>query len=474
MNKFTILFISFIFPLSIYSQFIEDALRYALPNGIINPRAAALGIAYNGIVDDNGSLFYNPAGLTLIKGSELSMGLNFTRNNAETSFLNSNELLKTNSEAISNLSIISSFIKNNKKIAVGIGYFRENDFFNSLKFNSLNPKSSIITTEVLYGPRKDDENWAYELYLADKVGNGYVSPYNDSLYQSGFVNERGGVHSVIGALGIDVNDNITLGISLIGKWGNYTYSRDYKEFDLLEKYKNISIEGYTLSTLNLKEDINQHISGISGSIGVVAKIDNFFRFTANIKFPTWYQFEENFSKKLNAIYTNQPNRIFEYDGKTSYNITTPFIYSAGASVHNMGLTFSAGVQYTDVSQLTFSDANSQVMDLNNIIIQELIGLTTWGLGLEYDFGILPFVARASYSKTSSPYSKDIPNAYKSNFAIGGSAYIGDNVRIDGVFRWTSFSELRTVYNDANGNYDYARYILNNSPLTISLGIVYRY
>lgn len=462
-------------PILLKAQYIEDALRYAKSNGTISPRVAAMGISYMGLVDDYGALFHNPAGLTLIQKSELNIGLGFKRNSSETNFLSNTDLFKSNSEYITNVGIVSGFVRNNKKISVGIGYFRESDFYNTLEYSSLNPNSSIIASETKFGPQIDAENWAYRLFLADtNLTNGYYTPYTDSLVQTGFVKESGGLHNISGGISFDVNENVSLGASLIGKWGTYTYKRDYKETDNLGVYSNTLIEGHTLTELLSKEDLSQKVSGISGSIGILAKFENFLRFSANIKFPTWYRVEESFGNRIEAKYTTQKDEWFEYTGENSYNLTTPFIYSAGISFHYLGVTFSTGVEYTDVSQLTFSDASSQVLDLNNQIVRELIGQTTWGFGLEYEPGFVPFVGRISYSQTSSPYSFDIPNAYKSVLGVGLGAYVSENVRIDGVFQWNEFSELRTSYKDANYISDYTRYVLSNKPLNISFGITYRY
>lgn len=462
-------------PILLKAQFIEDALRYAKSNGTISPRASSLGVSYIGLVDDYGALFYNPAGLTLIQKSELNVGLGFKRNTSETDFLSTNNIFKSNSEYITNVGVVSGFVRNNKKISVGIGYFRESDFYNTSEFSALNPNSSIIASETRLGPQTDVDNWAYQLFLANRnINSGYSTPYTDSLVQTAFVNESGGLHNISGGISFDVNENVALGASLTGKWGTYGYKRDYAESDVLGVYNNTTVDGYSFSQLKLKEDLSQKVSGISGSIGILAKYENFLRFSANIKFPTWYRVEETFSKRLDAFYKNQESRYFSYDGKNSYNLTTPFIYSAGFSFHYLGVTFSTGVEYSDVSQLTFSDASSQVLDLNNQIVRELIGQTTWGFGLEYEPGFVPFVGRISYSQSSSPYSFDIPNAYKSVLGVGIGAYIGENVRIDGVFQWNEFSEIRTSYTDANYVSDYTRYILSNKPLNISFGITYRY
>lgn len=456
------------------AQFIEDALRYTKQNGMITPRTASMGVAYNGLVDDVGALLYNPAGLTLIQKSELSFGLGFVRNSAETSFMNVNDLFKSNNEFINHAAVVSGFVIDGKKTSIGIGYFREGDFYNNLQFSSLNNNSTMIASEAKYGPRDDKQNWAYDMFLASKNGNNFITPLTDSLQQTGRISEKGGLHSVVGGISFDINENVSIGGSIIGKWGNYTYVRDYSESDILGLYSNTPIDGYQFSKLDLKEDLTQKVSGISGSIGVVGKYENILRFSANIKFPTWYQFDESFYKRFDVSYLNNNANYFTYGGNATYNLTTPFVYSAGVSINNMGLTFSAGVEYSDVSQLQFSDANSNVIDLNSDIIRELVGQTTWGFGLEYDPGFIPFVGRISYSRTTSPYIQDISNANKSNFAMGIGVYLGEKVRIDGVFRWTEFSEIRTNYKDANSIASYSRYLLKNQPLTLGFGITYRY
>jgi len=474
-KQFGIILILILLPILLRAQFIEDALRYAKPNGIITPRVAAMGTSYIGLADDYGALFYNPAGLTLVQQSELNIGLGFKRNKSEADFLSNTNIFNSNSEFITNFGLVSGFVRNGKKISVGIGYYRESDFYNTLEFSAMNPNSTMIASEAKLGPKTDDDNWAYQLYLANKNNSqGFSTPYSDSLVQTSFVNESGGLHNISGGIAFDVNENVSLGASIIGKWGTYDYKRDYTESDAFGVYTNTNIDGYTLSELRSSEGLTQKVSGISGSIGIIAKYDNFLRASANIKFPTWYRVEESFNKRLDASYRNQNGRFFEYDGKNSYNLTTPFIYSAGVSFHYLGITFSTGVEYSDVSQLSFSDASSEVLSLNNQIVKELIGQTTWGMGLEYDPGFIPFVGRISYSITTSPYSYDVPGAYKSVLGMGLGVYLGSNVRLDAVFQWNDFAEVRTNYTDANYISEYTRYILKNKPLNLSFGITYRY
>ncbi len=476
--KRLILFLIFAYS-SLYSQYIEDALRYSHSNGVITPRAAALNVAFHGISDDISSLYFNPAGLTLIGKSELSFGIGFTRNSIDANYLNVNSLLNSNNEYVTHAGIAIPVKFDDTKAAIAIGYFLEDDYSSNILFNGFNDKTSYIASETNFGPRNLNDNWAYKLYLSDNVGTGnnisFATPYMDSLHQNSFIAENGGLHNLSGGASFDVSEFVSLGFGLIGKWGNYSYNKNFTESDLLGKYANTNIEGRVFDRLKSQENLMQSVSGISLSIGLQARLDNFLRFGISIKSPTWYQVDEKFDANYEAYYRSGHNHEFyKYSGNNSYNLRTPFVYSAGLSIHGEGLTFAAGVQYSDDTQLKFSDAIPEVMALNNRIMLELVGRTTWGFGLEYDIPLVPIVARASYSRTTSPYQVDIPNANITNFSIGGGIYVGQKVRIDGVFRFVDYSEQRTNFKTSADLENYANFVINRSPLNMSIGVTYRY
>ncbi len=456
---------------SLKAQYIEDALRFAIPNGMITPRVANMGVSYYGLVDDIGALMYNPAGIGIIRKSELSIGMGFTRNSSETEYLDIKNLLNTNDEYITHAGIVVPFDMEDSKASIGIGYFLESNFENNMDYGAFNPNNSYIKDYVANKPSNKEDNLMYQLYLTDPEG-GY-SPIQDSLAQKGTVTETGGIHNFTGAISFDLSDNVSLGGSIIGKWGTYNYNRVYSEEDIYNKYNfndDVNWTNIDLNKMTIDETIKQEISGITGSIGIVGRIEKFMRISANIKFPTYYEITEKFSQNGKAEFDNQDIRQYGYEGETSYKVKTPFVYGGGVSLHAAGLTFSAGVEYTDASQIEFSDATLEVESLNKNIIRDLVGQTTWGFGLEYKLPWIPAEVRTSYSSTTSPYSQDISNASINYFSIGGGVYLSTNVRLDGVFRWMDHSEVRSNYPSGLIN----NYVLSNKPLNIGFQITYRY
>jgi len=456
------------------SQFIEDALRYSGSNSFITPRAAGLNVSYLGIADDIAALMVNPAGLTLIGKNELSTGFGFTHNVNYLSALDIKNTFKVNNEFLSHIAIAAPIKIENGYAAVSVGYFKENDFRNSYEYSAFNDKSTFISEQAA-----NRQRWVYDLLLANER---YETSLKKNLQQTSWVDEKGGLHNITGGAAFDVNDFVSLGFAITGKWGTYDYRRDFSEVDVLNIYNTFEIDDF--NRLDIRENLLQEVSGISGAIGMQGKIYDFMRLGVSIRFPTWYEINEVFSRRIDVEFDPNPqtgvvDRFDDFiDGSNSYNIRTPFIYAAGLSFNVLGLTFSAGVEYSDVTQLEFSDATEDVQEkldlLNRIAIKDLVGQTTWGFGAEYKIPTMPLIARASYSKTTSPYQMDIPNANKSFFSVGGSLILGANVRIDGVMRWIDVSEQRTAYGNAARPDIFSNYYINYQPLNIALGITYRY
>jgi len=472
-TKFIVLLISFItLAISANAQSIEDALRYTKTNGYITPRAAGLNVSYYGISDDLAALAYNPAGLSFIGKTELSFGFGFSTFSTETKFLDNKIPFNSNDEYITHAGLAVPFKTKQGNGAVGLAYFMESNFDNNMKYEAFNPKSTMTNYYATNGTRVRANNLAYQLYLTDSM---LVTPIVDSLLQKAFIQESGGLHNIIGGIAFDLTEYVSLGVAIQGKWGTYDYRRRYSEQDIYNKYNyydDINWTNIDFDLLEVDEKIEQKITGISGSLGIQARFEDLLRFGANIRFPTFYEIEDVSSIKAKSFFENGDNLAFDKDYESSYKLRTPFVYSAGVSFHALDITFAFGIEYKDVTQTKFSDAIDEIEDLNLAIVQDLVGQTTWGFGIEYEIPIAPVVARASFSSTTSPYVFDIPGASLQTVALGGGVYLAPNIRLDGVFRWNSLSELRTNY--GNSAESLSSYTFKNNPLDIGLQLTYRY
>jgi hypothetical protein len=347
-----------------------------------------------------------------------------------------------------------------------------------MQYNIFNPGSTLINYYATQGPRNRPDNLAYELYLTDSAR--LYTPVKDSLRQNSFIQESGGLHDIVGGASFEINDNLSVGFTLMGKWGNFDYIHNYNEKDILNKY-NAFVQDYSnvdFDSLYLLENLNQTVSGFSGSIGIMGKIEDFFRGGITIRFPTVYWVDENFSQHAES-YFDDPTFVptpFQTSYTNSYRITTPFVYCAGVSVHKYGLTLAAGIEYTDLTQIKFNsdhqDMQQYMQQLNTQIVQYLVGQTNWGFGAEYEVPQIPVVLRASYSSVTAPYQNDISGAALNSMAFGAGVYLAPNIRIDGLFRTSKVSQLRAAYGD--GSMSDAQYTFKQTVNDIAVQLTYRY
>lgn len=456
------------------SQFIEDALRYTQSNGFVTARAGGLSTAFHGVSDDISALMFNPAGISLIGRSELSLGLGFSRNSTETQYLSTLNNFNSNSAYITHAGVVMPFNTKQGNAGMAIAYFLDNDFNNNAEYGAFNPNNSMIKhqTSITNNP---SNSIPYNMALAGLMNGVMYTELQDSLYQTVFVQEKGGLHNVVGGASFELSKFVTAGFTIQGKWGTYRYVRDFTEMDLdnlynadrVVQFDNNKELVFDLYKFTYSEDLTQKVIGVTGSLGVMGRIDNFMRFGVTVKFPTFYEIEEDFSEDAIANFDNGEYTQAETKKTNSYKLTTPFVFSAGFSIFAGGMTFSGGVEYTDVTQIEFSDALKDIEALNKDIVRDLVGQVKWGVGVEYEIPLTPIVVRGSYGSTTSPYTKDIGGAAVYYVTLGGGIYLAPNIRLDGLFRWLDYSELRN-------NYGGTTYILGTNPLNIAAGLTYRY
>jgi len=475
------------------AQFIEDALRYSQNNGSYTIRAGGLGTAFHGISDDIGALEFNPGGLGLATKSEFTLGLGFTRNNTESSFMGQNLSFGSKNAYFNNIGLVTPFMVGDRNAAFAIGYFLESNLDNNISLKGINANSSFVGWTAKNGPTGNAylDNWTYHLWLAGKNGNNTLNtPVIGGNEQINFIQERGGLHSITGGFSIDISKYLAAGFTISGKWGRYKYNSTFEEKDQGLNYTSKDSiyfvndttsppsEVCDFNSLTYESNLEQTIGGISGSIGLMAKLNQHFRFGLAVKFPTYYNVDEVFSEKASATFDAprsnfdngiSPNPWTPGEYTNSYGIVTPFVYSTGLSFNAYNLSIAAGLEYSDATQLEFVNAPEGLKAVNTDIVKYLVGQVSWGIGVEYDIPFIPFAVRGSYSSTSSPYQDNIPGADMQKFAFGIGFYAAPNVRIEGLAQFSKISQLRQNY-----GVDVSKYTFTNNPLNFGIQLTYRY
>jgi len=484
-----ILTITVIFLLSLQTvnaQFVEDALRIIKPNSAATARIGALGHSYFGFSDDASAILTNPAGLTLIPNSEIGLGFNYNRNSTSTNFLG-NTRDNTKSEVyFSNVQFVMPIFTygNYPNAKFGFSYNVDNDFAVNTRYSGFNTQNTFI-----YQQAANREIWTQETRLADNNFNVLV---RNNMQQDGFVTENGGLHNLAFGFGVDANEMFSFGGTLLFRFGTYKYNRTLHEADTRNLHT-VNNDGFPprgdIDALEVRERLTQELFGISGIVGMQAKINEMLRLGLSIKFPTLLAATEIFSANYKVTYDPIDNVSnwwrFETGNFTNeYTIVTPFEFTFGLSGHiaNAGLSYSVAASFQDASSAYFDyefgkfDIISieHFDNLNRAIAEQLTGQFTVGAGLEYKIPNAPVYFRGSYTLVTSPYVDKDFGSNRNIIGAGIGILLSNNLIADAAFSYSSHSERRANYGSLDVPHLFSYYDVTHTPKHFMLGFRYRF
>jgi len=433
-------------PGSVFAQIPEDALRLATPAIGIGARAIGMGGAYTGVSNDYSALYWNPAGLAQAIRGEFTFGLNYNKIGNTSAYFGTSEWYGTNAASLNSLGFVFPIPVRQGAATIAIGYDRQSNFSSGLSFSGFNPNSSIIQTYARngdYEPADLSGNLAYQLYLADTTLSGrWNSPITSKLTQLGKILESGGLNNYSLGGAVDIAKNLSLGVTLTYLAGSYRYDHSYTEEDLSGIHANLPLSTYqTFYSLAMNDYISDDIYGWNAKFGLMLRFPGIFRLGISVKTPTAFYINETFGTPVGSPAvstfgsggTSVTERFDPGEFSTHYDVTTPWVYSGGASLILGPLVASADAEYTDWTELKFSDANPDVLSNNEVIKQIFVGTWTFRGGGELDLHPLPIRVRGGYMYIPSPYRGD-PATFTRKYITGGlGILLGESVMAD--FAW---------------------------------------
>ena len=433
---------------SAHSQGSEDALRLALQGPGFSARSLSLGMAYTGIASDYSAVYSNPAGLGQIKRNEISLGLShFSYGNTSTFMGNSTSFTNSTTD-LNDLGLVYSFPTTQGSLVLAFGYGRTPIFNSGLSFKGNNPYSSMVPSL--------DQTLAYELYLIDSHNETLIE---DSVRQEGRVLENGGINNWLISGAVETAENLFLGVTLNFVSGSYEYTRNYAEYDSYDKYTFSRFDtNYAFDHLNLLQKIDGSISGFTARLGLLYKFNSHSRIGFNIKLPTSHTIEETYSADGKSVF-DVPDRngyteyTYGYAGTTKYGVTTPFNFTAGFSVGGDGVMLASDVQYTDWTQLQFTDIEGDpTLDQYNSDFKEIFTSTfNFHVGAEVHIPQTTLRLRGGFAYLPSPYKADQSNNDQKFITGGLGVLVADALMIDVAFAH-GFWETSHVNYDLNPNF----------------------
>ncbi|MFA6467726.1 MAG: hypothetical protein WCW35_02440 [Bacteroidota bacterium] len=445
------LFLSVILLVTIsYAQFTEDALRYSSRGNGSGSRALGMGNAYIGVSDDYSASLWNPAGLAQMRRLEMTGGISSAGLSNDATFFSTQQSSSSTTTSIDNAGFVFPFPTVQGSLVFAFGYNRIADYGSSLKFNGFNDKSSIIYS--LY-----DNYYDYDIPFKVKLtdSTGYTS-INKNVQQSGQIKEGGnlGLWSFSGA--IDIEENISFGISLNVYSGMYDYSRYYVEEDTRNIYSN-SAAGLPADSAHLRFNkfyydsyLSSELSGSNITLGLMYRSD-FFRVGLIARGPTSIKIQETYSNEGESVFDNTgtwaavPNTKYSYDATNEYGIQSPWTLGVGVSAYVLPeLLIAADIEQTDWTQIEWTD--NPVLEKKNTDLQaNFRSVTSYRFGAEFDIPSTEMRIRGGYLMQPSPYKND-PGAFDQSMITGGlGIFLQRNVLLDGAVAIGSYKTFRNQY-----------------------------
>jgi len=440
-----VLFLTICFNSVAFSQFIEDALRFAQPNSGTGARALGLGNAYIGVSDDFTAVWWNPAGLGQIKKFELTTGFSHFNYSDDATFLGSTMNYSTSATNMNNLGFVLPFPTVRGSLVFAVGYNRTNLFTTGMSFDGFNTRSSMINFLA-----QKNSDLTYETYLTD--GTGLYTPLKKDLNQSGNTLESGSLGHWTFSGALEVAPELFVGLSLYITTGSYRYDKNYEEADTRNIYTvmdNIYYTDIDFDRFELRDLIDGDYTGIGAQIGIMYKFKDMFRIGATIKTPFNHYIEEEWSSQAKSYFDNGDDLSYKTSGKSKYNIVTPYTFGLGLGWSFMGFLLSGDFELMDYSQIEFSNANDDVMELNRDIKSYLQSVLNWRLGLEYTIPKIELKVRGGFGLYPSPYKGDLSDYDRTVISFGLGYLVAESLMIDVTYAINSFTTRRVNYDSTS-------------------------
>jgi hypothetical protein len=259
--------------------------------------------------------------------------------------------------------------------------------------------------------------------------------------------------------GIDVSENIALGATVNFFFGSYDYRRVYSETDVNHIVsQDTNFKGF--QSAQIIDTRHQSQYGINLKVGLLATPFDFMKFGFTFETPTAYSVDDQFQRTGKSFFNNvtysslDPTQNPDISSlnptiENSYTVTTPMKFGAGLSFNGGGATISAAIDYSDFSQLRYSDESADLSDLNDAARQNLGGVLSWKLGAEYVFAQAGLILRGGYSVDPSPYKSDPKEYGTKNISAGIGILLSKSAIAEITYKRSNYRTDHSVYNDVN-------------------------
>lgn len=373
-----------------FSAEVLPELPFTARHGV-GARAAGMGFAHMAVAEDGSALLYNPAGLAQIKRIEMSGGLLHEAQDRTVGFNTASggfpgtgiqeETTDTGSTQFGHLSLAYPFPTYRGSLVMGLAFQRVASL-----------KSDYFRDGILRAPQ------------GDVTG----------LYETESFTETGGVNLWTAGVAGDVSPNLSLGASV-----SFIQGSTHQDFQVGRYFGETTAGEPVVEATDefLYGEVREaDLTGVTGSVGALARMSEYARLGVIIDFPQRYEYEGTLSWRL-----EDQEKIDRETYDFTDTITLPFSFGAGVALTPPGFLIAADARLTDWAQIDFEgpvrskdreDAYRSTVDLN--------------IGAEYQLPFHPTRIRAGWARQPLPYKLVPSTLYFTFVPDDGNANTSDD------------------------------------------------
>lgn len=402
--------------------------------------AMSMGNAYSTLGNSYTATLFNPATLATAEKITLttSVGLNLYRNT--TTYIG-NELssLKTQTN-LSQFGLVYPIKSDSsgRTFALSFGYNQSKDFNRIIEFEGFNSNGSFVN-DLAQNGKNIARNMLLSYPYYDPISGEYFEDrtiLNNNLQQKGSLINDGGINNWSAGASYEFASNVFFGASVNYAIGTLQSNREFRESDVNDVYtsaiRTVPDSALTagFESFYLNDVVDWTYNGWDGRFGVLYKFFNFIRIGGSVKLPTTYVIIEDHYFSGQSNFSTGYTKTLDAPVVTSeYKITSPFEFTAAASVNLFFVTAAAEVSYTDFTQMRFSgDIDPTVTAaINKQILEKYTQVFNVRAGGEFRLPFTGLSARAGLMYNPSPLA-DTPMEYDRkilNAGLGISSGEGD-------------------------------------------------
>ena len=404
-----------------HTQSAYDAIHILEREIGFGTRALAMGGAYAALADDYTAIYWNPAGLGLVRNFQLHGELSHLDFTNEALFAGERTVDNQTYTRLRSVGLAIPLPTKRGSLVLAFGYNRILNFDENLLFSGISNKSNGLGFDIT------DDRDRTDYYPFDKD--------DKDVNRREQLSTEGGLHQWSFGGAIALSPHMMLGATASYVDGKEQYGFLFKQSDSNDLYNQYpgDFDEYK---------INQHLlsryRALNLKAGGLINLTKGIRIGGVITLPSSFLVDEVHSSADELTFDDGYVDTSEETAKWDYSVTTPFCFDGGLSFTSKLITLAASGRYRDWSQTRFNVDRDQLdeadyrefLEENDVIRGTYRPTTEYHVGGELNLEKLRTKLRGGYALYPSPLKTVSRNQDRQFFTGGLSFSIDKNVHLN--------------------------------------------